>query len=301
MDQSTDIIQHMEDCGIFLSTPVVADGRIHRFRNRNDHEKNAWYIFFEVNGNYRGAFGDWKLDVNLKISASRMSENNFLDMEKMINEARHKRILEQAKIAEIAVAIWESAQKQGTSEYLTKKKVSAFGVRFAVSKLGTETIVVPMRGVQGDLKSLQFIAPDGKKRFLTGGQAKGCCHIIGDLHKDNKEIFFAEGYATAASVHMATKRPVVVFFYAANLLEVWRLHRLLLDPGSRRCIIVADDDYQLKVNVGLEVAVNCICNTKGEFRLPKFSGSQRGTDFNDLHCIEGLHAVKKQLDGSSRK
>jgi len=35
-------------------------------------------------------------------------------------------------------------------------------------------LVVPLRDINGELQSLQFISAEGEKRFLSGGQMAGC-------------------------------------------------------------------------------------------------------------------------------
>lgn len=64
--------------------------------------------------------------------------------------------------------------------------------------------------------TIQCIKPDGTKRFLKGGQTKGCYYRIdGAL-----PALVAEGFATAATVHHATGRAVYVAFSAGNMPTV---------------------------------------------------------------------------------
>jgi phage/plasmid primase-like uncharacterized protein len=68
----------------------------------------------------------------------------------------------------------------------------------------------------GDIHSLQFIGPDGGKRFLTGGRVTGCYFSIGNP-KGAAALCIAEGFATGATIHEATGYPVAVAFNAGNL------------------------------------------------------------------------------------
>lgn len=57
------------------------------------------------------------------------------------------------------------------------------------------------------------------KLFLKGGRKSGLWHWCGDP-AGASVLLIAEGYATAASLHQATGRPVAVAFDAGNLAHV---------------------------------------------------------------------------------
>lgn len=71
-------------------------------------------------------------------------------------------------------------------------------------------LIVPLRNIDGELRGFQAIAPDGQKAFATGIEKKGNFHLLGAAGKDlsQGEIVLCEGYATGASLHMATGKPV---------------------------------------------------------------------------------------------
>src|ERR1700732_5475970 len=81
---------------------------------------------------------------------------------------------------EKAAFIWQAAETApGDHPYLVKKGIKAHGLR-----LHDGALAVPMRdGVE--LHSLQFIGPEGDKRFLSRGGVTGCCchvaHTCGGL------------------------------------------------------------------------------------------------------------------------
>lgn len=113
--------------------------------------------------------------------------------------------------ARVAMRMWDEAAEVGACSYLTRKGVQGHGVRY----LADGTLLVPMHTAAGELQNLQRIAPekpaDGKpeKRFLSGGRKSGLLHWCGDP-ADAPLLLIAEGYATAASLHEATGRPVAV-------------------------------------------------------------------------------------------
>ncbi|PTQ89815.1 PriCT-2 domain-containing protein [Agitococcus lubricus] len=90
-------------------------------------------------------------------------------------------------------------------------------LHFLMFKKGS--IAVPLRDTEGKIWSLQYISSTGVKLFPKFGRKVGLFHVIGYL-KDAKVIAQAEGYATAASIHMATEWPVVVSFDCGNMVNV---------------------------------------------------------------------------------
>ena len=81
-------------------------------------------------------------------------------------------------------------------------------------------LVVPLCA-DGEIHSLQFIGPDGEKRFLTDGRIKGCYYSIGTL-KGASALCIAEGFATGATIHQITGHPVAIAFNAGNIALVSR-------------------------------------------------------------------------------
>lgn len=197
---------------------------------------------------------------------------------------------EQAALA--ALAEWAGLCEDGQSEYLTQKQVQGFGIRYGQGG----SIVVPVRDTAGKIWSLQTIQPDGSKRFSAGGRKKGLYHEIGQLENADT-VFVAEGYATGASVHMATDSPVVVAFDAGNLDSV--IAAIRAAQPNLTIIIAADSDQWKPVNVGKEKAHEAAKKHGCVVALPVFDSAlldSKPTDFNDLHVMQGAEVVRKQLE-----
>lgn len=210
-------------------------------------------------------------------------------------EMRKQQEHEQARIydekAARAEKLWDAMAEVGDSNYLARKQVASLGIRFY-----NDSIAVPLLDVEGKLWGLQFIQPNGEKRFLTGGKKRGCFHTIGQL---GDAVIIAEGYATAASIHMATAATCIVAFDAGNLEPV--VQALRGKYPAIRVTIAGDNDCWKRDggNVGKDkseaVAAKYDCNVI----LPQFSNKAKigqPTDFNDLHVLDGLEAVKAQLE-----
>jgi putative DNA primase/helicase len=192
--------ESMSEAGVNYNGPILADGQIHRFANDSKGNRDCWYVFYGM----AGAFGDWRTDTKEKWSINTAS---LTDSEKKAIQnqiALSKKAFEKEiarKHAETAIDAqqqWEALCEEGSSPYLTKKQVDAFGIRYR-----KESLVIPLRDIEGKLWSLQTIFPDGTKRFLKSGRIDGCFHLMGHI-EDEKPVFITEGYATGASVHMAT-------------------------------------------------------------------------------------------------
>ena len=127
------------------------------------------------------------------------------------------------------------------------------------------------------------------------GRKKGCFHTIGQI---DGVVYVAEGYATAASVHMATDVPVVVAFDAGNLEPV--IEALKSKYPALKITIAADDDrWKPEIGNTGRIKANAAARRFGcTVALPWFKDtSTKPTDWNDLHVLEGLETVKSQLRG----
>ena len=96
--------------------------------------------------------------------------------------------------------------------YLQRKGIPPLG---AVRQAPNGTLLIPVQDASGNVQTLQRIAPDGEKRFLTGGKVHGGHFVI--QGKPEKAVAVCEGYATGASIHLACGYPVYVAFSANNL------------------------------------------------------------------------------------
>ncbi len=214
-------------------------------------------------------------------------------------------------IAEASRQAWALLSESGSSEYLRAKGVKAWGaVRFAERGLviavgdtpqevrvitGRDAItaffaedykgsfrylkrgalVVGVFDERGQLVNLQVIMPGGKKLFLKHGRKSGCCSVLGDPLADSPDpLVFAEGYATAASVHEATGWPVVITFDCSGLRPVVQRFRDLL-PG-RQFLIAADDDAQTDGNPGIAAAQAAALACGAVVAIPQFAGVVNG-------------------------
>jgi putative DNA primase/helicase len=203
-----------------------------------------------------------------------------------------------------ANAIWNAAEDIEGDEhpYLKRKGVLAHGVRVGTWKNIPGYLLIPMRTPAGDIVSLQAISsnPDptvGRaKDFLYEGQKHGTMHWIGDVPNDATVIIVVtEGYATGGSIHLATGYSVAVAWDAGNLPTVAMILRKLHPRAT--IIVAAENDKYGKANAGLKGAQQACTSARALMALPKFRDeSSQPTDFNDLALLEGLDAVRGQIN-----
>ena len=205
----------------------------------------------------------------------------------------------------------EHTHHLGTSEYLGRKGVGAHGVRFfkrsvllviddreghecceirtgegvrdffrqlpkprpehlSFLRMTFGSIAIPLTDLEGVLWCLQVINGQGTKLFPKYSRKKGCFHLIGELGSDGP-LGFAEGYATAATVHELTGWPVVVCVDSGNMAAV--AEELL--PGGDRVepIWLADNDPvnpQTGKRAGQDAVDRCVSRHGGVALVPAF-------------------------------
>ncbi len=217
-----------------------------------------------------------------------------------IQEQRQARALEYDNAAARAERLWIGFEPAKEHKYLQDKGVEVFGLK-QVELDGSSRLVVPLRNIDGDFRGYQTIDDAGQKRFFAGMEKRGNFHLIGgEKDLSQTEIVLCEGYATGASLHMATGRPVAVAFDSGNLISVAEAIR---DKYPKAAItICADNDHAMKRdgkphNVGVEKAQIAARKVNGKVKVPTFTDKEKAqglTDFNDLHKARGLEAVRRQ-------
>ena len=204
-----------------------------------------------------------------------------IDQQRRAQEMRQREAA-QAKHAQDAVqgarSRWQRALPVDGTEngYLMRKNVAPYGCR----REG-ENLLVPIFDEQGLIASVQSIPPEagGKKLFHAGAPVKGGTFTIGDA-KDGP-VIIAEGFATGATVQMATGHLVVIGFSKGALKRTAELAAKRY-PG--RAIVIAADAN------GIDEAQAASDAVGGRVALPDLLGAD-GTDFNDQAAHYGLDDV----------
>jgi putative DNA primase/helicase len=236
----------MAEVGIQAPDHLEFDGRFHRFATgAKKSNKSGWYIAFDSANIPAGAFGDWRQGIESTWRADIGRELSHIEQMQHASRMRDLKAIREKEIAvaredaaEKAAGMWEAAPLASDDHpYLTAKGITNPGLRAAPDG----RLLAPMYH-DGDLVSLQQIAPDGQKLFLKGGKSGGAWwHIGGALNQDCQRVYIAEGVATAASIFEATGKPVAIGYSATNLAATAQAVRAIV---GLRCeiVVVADND-----------------------------------------------------------
>ena len=312
-----EVLNQFADYGLEPAQPLIF-GKLTRCKTTQDKgkEKNGWYVVHE----YRtaknetlifGSFGDWRSGETqkIKVKAGRMTaeEREVMRARQEEGKRRAAEIAANAarRAANRAASLFKRMPEKGRSDYLDRKQIVGFGVRYAPR---SGAFLVPMCNVRDQIVGLQVVFPAKQeatgrdKSYWPYGMCKeGAFHLIGPHPEPGEPVLVCEGYATGASLHMATSSTVAIAFDAGNLREVAKAMRDRF-PG-RPLIVCRDDDWKTKRpngeawNPGEEKGSNAALIVGGQVVGPVFSGARndKWTDFNDLHCAEGLDAVRRQI------
>lgn len=261
------------------SLAEITPGKLVRFATSDKRgDDNGWCKLFDDGEG--GVFGCWRQGISEGWQAQQIrtpgEQATFLVRVKRAQEEAKR--LEEERRAECrkrSAELWKGGQDVNANHpYLKTKGIKPYGVRQL-----KESLLVPVRDSSGTLQGLQFIGPDGSKKFKTGTAVAGCYHAIS---KPNGKILIAEGYATGATLHEITGHAVACAFNAGNLKPVAEALRAKLPEVE--IILCADDDHATEGNPGLTKATEAARTVNGLLAVPAFPDSRgpKDTDFNDM-------------------
>lgn len=345
-----DVLAQLTGFGLLVPKGMEI-GRFVRCAVGGDREKRGWYILHEVTSSSGqplliGSYGIWQgAEQNaqkITFEKSELSDEQKAAYKKRLAEDKRRAAADQQRRSESAAhraeSLWRKLPADGHADYLDRKSVGAFGIRYT----GKNAIAIPMLDAAGRIHGLQFILDrvnhkdkiaknNGRdKQFWPPGLAKkGHFYLIGGT--PSNILLIAEGYATAASLHMATNLPVAIAFDANNIAPV--VEALKKHYRSLHILICADDDRfarcpackepvylpehpetcnicgaaHKRTNAGIKAAELTALQTSCRWIAPKFADEAacldhyrrnqgKLTDFNDLHLTDGLHTVRIQIE-----
>jgi putative DNA primase/helicase len=289
--------QAMQTAGIETDAAIIADGTLQRFHVAGDRSgsKNGWYVL-HADDPAAGQFGCFKRGISETWSAkayTTLSPEEKTRYTAKMEAARKQRDEETAKLQADCRAWCAERWKQGKEAtnvhpYLKRKGVHAYGLR-----LLRDAIMVPLYDTARNIHGMQFIGPDGEKKFKVGTAKQGHYFPIGKPKE--KTLLVCEGYATGASLHEATGQAVAVAFDAGNLKPV--AEALRQKYPDFRLIICADNDQWGDSNTGVIKATEAALAVAGMLTIANIQdATDKPTDFNDLHRAEGIEAVRRQVE-----
>ncbi|TDH57992.1 hypothetical protein E2C06_34950 [Dankookia rubra] len=209
--------------------------------------------------------------------------------------AEQRRQARQNTVARRSAIVWEGSPPAPLDHaYFRAKGITGTGLR--VDRRGR--LRVPMFDLDGKLRGLQSIAPDGRKLFAKGGQVRGTHLLMGDV-RPGGVLLIGEGFATGATLREVPDVAVAVAFTKANYVAIAQ-HYLAQYPGLR-VGFCGDNDHHLPrrakplPNVGREAAEAAAKATGGTAIVPSFEVDDEGSDWNDWAAIHGLDALRAAI------
>ena len=286
----TQLIDAMRAAGLEPPEEIHFDGKIHRFRSGTKGspghgDKPGWYLVFG-DGIPAGRFGCWRAGMEITWRADvgrKLTEFEEMAHARRINESKVLREAAQERQHQVASETVEKIWLSGVAAhpdhpYLKRKGIQTHGVRTT----GDGRLMVPLYDADGTLATLQYIDDQGGKLYHPGGQTGGKFWMVGSLDEPGT-LFVAEGFATAATIHETTDRPVVVAYSASNLVPVTGTLREMYG-ATQDIVIVADHDNS---GVGQRYAEQASAKYGARMVMPPILG-----DANDYaqagHDLAGL-------------
>lgn len=293
---------------------IIPDGEIHRHDTvGKPHKQNGWYCFKEISSGYfLGNYGDWT-DPDNNHKWRSWNEKTLPDIDRQFVSGAIQRYEQErkakAEAEQIDKAAWVSSYVNSLPPchenfpYLKRKNSRIYGnILYDSTK---DCMVIPLTDVDGYLIGCQQIY-DQPVSTKSGAVTDKITHGVIDRAErrpfysilgDPSNVYIAEGYSTAASIHEATGNTVIVALFAGRLSAIGKIVRERMPDAN--IIFAADNDCENKENVGVIKARKAAEVIGAEVVIPELGG--RKCDWNDIHCEMGLETLKTCLgvDGRS--
>ncbi|OQX14064.1 MAG: hypothetical protein BWK73_10420 [Thiothrix lacustris] len=312
----------LKDAGLELPASPIMDGAKHRVSAVGDKtgQKSGEYVGYKDGHpagfirNFRdeSKTGSWKYTGN-KVDQESVQDWRAINAEREAQKTAQLQAKHQLTANTVATA-WENLRPTPNPEhpYLVAKGLQ--GDLDQLRKLGIKqddkgNLVVPARDKDGKIWNMQRIGGTGWKGFEKDAKLQGCFHVIGGRKAlreqgNNEPVIVSTGFGTAATIHLATGKPVVVAFNDNNLKSVAEEFKKIFPERSQA--IFGDDDKHLPLlpmplaNSGREKATTAAESVGGIAVFPRFAAGTEPTkefsDFNDLAKQQGMRAVQRQVE-----
>ena len=299
------LLQKVQSFGFEVDN-LILDGHVHRFKTSSKpRKKNGWYVGRTIN--LRGGrsleivtVGDWALgETQTFTSRDDLSESDrkmfSAAAKKMQAEVEAQRAEEQNRAAREAKLIWENGKHVAKGfPYLVAKKIETLKpCDFIKMTVAGDKIIIPVYNRSGDIRSVQTITDKNEKKYLFGGEIKN--NFFPMKGNGSGPCVVCEGFATGVSIYAAleSRFDVIVAFQSNNLFNV--ASQMVSEYGNDNVWIASDDDRYNGHNAGIEASEKCK-ELGVKVIVPRFASyDSKPTDFNDLHCLEGIDEVTSQF------
>lgn len=193
---------------------------------------------------------------------------------------------------------WNNATNCTSHIYFERKQLlisASYGLRIAANG----TLLCPVFSIAGDLISIQRVYLDNvtdkfEKRFFKGLSPKGGFMTFGNLYEGD-EVYFAEGVATAITIHHSTNKPVICV-YGKHFDSIAPI--IAASHPNKRYIYCADATSCNERSTSEDNAKKAIDKIGGNVYIPNFSRIPAQlqpaiprSDYNDLFTLLLAHGL----------
>ncbi|HBT4779462.1 TPA: DNA primase, partial [Klebsiella pneumoniae] len=300
----------LKDAGFILPRGIaIMDGKIQRVPTREDTDgKTSGVYRGYLDGHPAGWYEDhrsadgqvnWTSTGNRTWDPARQIQERAMSAQRHWDRARETQAGYDSMAARLSEQYRRMPEATDAHPYLQRKGVPAMpGLRLD----RYDNLVIPLQNTDNHLRILQYIKPDGSKLLKKDAEKSGNFFVVGGELRNGQPFMYAEGYATAATLHLASGLPVVMTVDAGNMVTV--AGKLKEKYPDSTHIIAGDDDMTREKNKGQIKAQQTAELTGGPLIMPQFTDDERRraheksasfSDFNDIHAARGLDAVRAQL------
>ena len=201
---------------------INPDGKLHRVRIATDKagQRTGWYRL-NLDPPPAGVAGDWRTGCQLTWCSKRPGRLSPAERDtlrrRIEQEQRQREAGEQARHREAAQRgawVWNHAEPASPShEYLQRKRLAP-----GIARQRGASLVLPVVDFTGHLRGVQYIQPDGQKRFIAGMAKRGAWIPAGPKPDGSRPLWICEGWGTACALQiMRTEVCCIAGLDAGNL------------------------------------------------------------------------------------
>ena len=226
-DPRLELFNALQSAGVAPASPaeLVPDGNLHRHHVEGDRRgtRNGWHVL-HLDPPASGAGGSWKTGARVNWCSKHFRTLNHVELailrrriEQERATAQTEREAQHYEAAKRGAWVWKHARPATPDQDYLRRK----GVEPGIARQRGDALVLPVLDFPGYLRGVQYIRPDGQKRFLSGMKKVGAFIPVAEKPDGKHQLWIAEGWATACTLQVL--RPlicVIAGLDAGNLASV---------------------------------------------------------------------------------
>jgi len=281
-DHPLELFRALQAAGVAPSSPseLVSDGRLHRHHVDGDRRgtRNGWHVL-HLDPPASGAGGSWKSGVRVTWCAKSRQALSAVELSILRRRIDQERAAAQAereaqhrKAAKTGMWVWNYAHAADPSHgYLLRK-----GLQPGIARQRGDALVLPVLDFSGFLRGVQYIRPDGQKRYIRGMKKAGA-FIPTTRRPDGKHpLWIPEGWATACTLQALRPNVCVIAGLDAGNLQAVAVEARRRWP-SLDIVLCPDFDP-----VGIAKAREAALAARAHILPPPARIPEDATDWNDV-------------------